>query len=120
MKKVISGSIIMLMMVWMNIRCTSDTQAKKYFVSIYGNDNNTGLSEKTAWKTIERVNSVLFKAGDAILFKSGGVYNGQLRPQGSGVSGKSISISSYGKGSMPVINIGKEAGAGIHLVNQSW
>lgn len=120
MRKVISGSIVMLMMVLMNIRCTSDTQAKNYFVSTDGNDNNTGLSEKTAWKTIERVNRETYQPGDAILFKSGGVWNGQLHPQGNGVSDKPISISSYGKGAMPVINIGKEAGAGIHLVNQSW
>ena len=31
-----------------------------------------------------------------------------------------ITISSYGEGPMPVINIGKPAGAGLTLKNQSW
>jgi hypothetical protein len=108
------------MMAIINFGCTSNNQSKTYYVSQGGNDNNTGLSRNAAWKTIEKVNSVTYQPGDAIRFELGGVWNGQLRPQGNGMSGKSIVISSYGKGPLPVINMGKTEGAGIYLVNQSW
>ncbi len=95
-------------------------QSKIYFVSPSGNDNNSGLTIKEAWKTLDKVNRVTFHPGDQILFESGGIWYGQLKPQGSGSEGKTIVLSSYGDKSKPVINIGKAEGAGIRLTNQSW
>lgn len=117
--RIITGIIVMLM-AFINFGCTSNNQSKTYYVSPEGNDNNAGLSENAAWKSIERVNLATFQPGSAILFESDGVWKGQLRPQGNGESGKPITIGSYGKGSKPVINIGDLPGAGIKLVNQSW
>lgn len=110
----------MLIVVIMNIKCSSDTQSKTYYVSPKGNDDNVGLSKNAAWKTMEKLNSVVFQPGDAILFESGGIWIGQLCPQGSGEAGKLITIGSYGAGAMPVINIEEAEGAAIQLVNQSW
>jgi hypothetical protein len=120
MNRVITFAIISLMMAMITIKCTSDSQSKTYYVSPNGNDENAGLSENAAWKTIERLNSVVFQPGDVMLFESGGVWNGQLRPQGKGEPGKPITIGSYGGGARPVINIKEAEGAAIHLVNQSW
>ena len=100
--------------------CTTDNKSNNYYISPKGNDSNTGLSKGTAWKSLERINRETFQPGDAILFESGGTWNGNLRPQGSGKRGNMITISSYGEGNKPVINIGKTAGTGITLVNQSW
>ena len=96
------------------------SQSKTYFISPDGSDNASGLSVKEAWKTIERVNQVVFQPGDKILFKAGGVWYGQLQPQGSGESGKPITLSGYGGKEKPVINLGEAEGAGIRLTNQSW
>ena len=93
---------------------------RTYYISPKGNDNNTGLSIHDAWKTIEKVNQVHFQPGDTILFESGGIWYGNLSPLGSGEQGKPITISSFGSGPMPTINIGKAAGTGIKLVDQSW
>ena len=38
-----------------------------YFISTEGNDSATGLSQASAWKSIEKVNSVTFQPGDKIL-----------------------------------------------------
>jgi hypothetical protein len=95
-------------------------QSKVYFVSPDGNDSQSGLSIKDAWKTIEKVNQVTFQPGDQVLFESGGIWKGQLQPQGSGEEGKPIILSSYGGQVRPVINIGRAEGAGIRLTNQSW
>lgn len=73
-----------------------------------GNDSNDGMSEETAWKTIEKVNSVVFNPGDKILFKSGEEWTGALKPQGSGIEGAPIIISSYGEGKKPLLKPGKD------------
>jgi hypothetical protein len=98
----------------------SSSQSKTYFVSPDGNDNASGLSIQAAWKTIDRVNQAQFLPGDQLLFETGGVWTGQLKPQGSGEEGKPIILSAYGDKGKPVINIGRAEGAGIRLTNQSW
>lgn len=95
-------------------------QATTYYVSPSGKDGNSGLTITDAWKSIEKVNQVNYRSGDSILFESGGTWQGNLQPMGSGKHGQPITISSYGEGSMPVISTGEAAGAGIRLVNQSW
>ena len=75
MKKIFIKGItifIILLMLTMNIGFTLDAQSKTYYVSPEGNDDNTGLTAKAAWKTIERVNRDTLQPGDAILFESGG------------------------------------------------
>ena len=95
-------------------------QSKVYFISTNGNDNASGLSTATAWKSIEKVNQVTFQPGDKILFESGGIWYGQLKPKGSGEKDKPIILSSYGGKIKPIINIGRAEGAAIRLFNQSW
>jgi hypothetical protein len=90
------------------------------YVSSAGNDDNSGRSPKAAWQSLERVNRATFQAGDAILFRSGDAWQGQLHPLGSGAAGKPIRIDRYGKGPLPVINFGDAAGAGLKLSNQEW
>jgi hypothetical protein len=115
MKKILCSILFVLVIV-----VSANSQSKSYFVSPLGDDNNSGLSVKAAWKTIERVNRNIFQPGDVVLFQSGGIWNGQLHPQGSGVAGKPIVIKSYGNEVRPVINLGAAEGAAIQLVNQSW
>ncbi len=95
-------------------------QSKTYFISPNGNDNASGLSVKTAWKSIDKVNQTTFLPGDQILFEAGGTWYGQLQPKGSGEKDKPIILSNYGGKQKPVINLGKAEGAGIRLLNQSW
>lgn len=97
-----------------------NSQSKTYFISPDGNDNSSGLSQKAAWRSLEKVNQTTFQPGDQILFQSGGVWYGQLHPKGSGIKDKPILLSNYGGNEKPVINIGRAEGAGIHLLNQSW
>ncbi len=96
------------------------SQSKNYFISPSGDDGKSGLSIKEAWKSLDKVNQAVFQPGDKILFEAGGIWYGQLKPQGSGSKGESIVLSSYGDGSMPIINIGSAEGAAIRLTNQSW
>ncbi|WP_221392581.1 hypothetical protein [Dyadobacter sp. NIV53] len=49
-----------------------------------GNDSRNGTSTATAWKSVSKTNSVIFKPGDKILFRAGGSWTKQLHPQGIG------------------------------------
>jgi hypothetical protein len=59
----------------------SSAQASVYYISPNGDDSRSGLSVKEAWKTLDKVNQVTFQPGDKVLFESGRVWNGQLKPR---------------------------------------
>lgn len=69
-----------------------------YYVSNSGNDSNDGMSPETSWASMNKVNSVELKYGDAVFFKRGDIWYDQLWGQ-SGVT-----YSAYGTGSKPVIS----------------
>ena len=82
-----------------------DSIGNTYYVdSANGDDANTGTLVGKPWKTLDKVNSMTFQPGDKLLFKAGGVWNGQLRLHGSGEEGKPIIIDMYGIGNKPIIN----------------
>ena len=51
------------------IMCSIGWTATYYVDATNGNDNNSGLSPSSAWKTIAKVNSSNFNPGAQILFK---------------------------------------------------
>ncbi|MEI6529767.1 MAG: right-handed parallel beta-helix repeat-containing protein [Candidatus Falkowbacteria bacterium] len=77
-----------------------------YYVSFSsGSDSNNGTSVSTPWKTIAKVNSQTFKAGDFILFKKGDTWvNEAIIVKSSGSAAAPITYSSYGSGSKPLIS----------------
>jgi len=86
-----------------------------------GNDKFDGSSANSAWKSLEKVNKMIFQPGDAILFKSGCGWTGNLSPQGSGLRDRPIVIDKYGEGTLPVIDGAGMTGKGVvSLYNQSF
>jgi hypothetical protein len=81
-----------------------------YIDNTNGDDANTGVSETTAWRSIQKVNwaekSNLIKPGDNILFKKGQIFQGTLSfTEVSGTSNSPITIGVFGSsGDMPVID----------------
>ena len=78
--------------------------ASYYVSSSAGNDKNSGLSPKQAWKTIARVNKTHFRRGDRVLFRRGDLWRETLIPSSSGTTGRSITYGAYGSGAKPVIS----------------
>jgi len=76
--------------------------AATYYVSASGKDANDGLSPRSAWQTLDRVNSAALKPGDCVLFRRGDVFRGQLRPVSGDVTGP-IAYGAYGRGAKPRI-----------------
>jgi uncharacterized repeat protein (TIGR02059 family) len=77
--------------------------ATTYYVSNSGSDSNDGKTETTAWKTISKINSISFTAGDVISFKCGDTWRETLNVPSSGTSASSITFNSYGTGTHPRI-----------------
>lgn len=96
-----------------------------YVDAAAGSDTNGGTSTDSPWKSLAKVNSVVFDPGDRILLKAGSVWNDTyLDLKGSGVEGSPIVVDRYGTGSKPLINFGNTAvggeGFGVRLKNVSY
>jgi parallel beta-helix repeat protein len=79
--------------------------AATYYVSPNGNDANPGTSDAQAWKTIAKVNSFKFAAGDDVYFKCGGTWSGTaLQPnvQGASDTNRTVIGAYYGAGTIGV------------------
>lgn len=66
-----------------------------------GDDDNTGTSESSPWKTLDQVSSMTYQPGDSIYFKRGSSYTGTVTINGDGTASNPITISTYGDGSAP-------------------
>ena len=69
-----------------------------------GADDRDGLSDATAWRTLERVNRASFQPGDQVRFRAGGVWTGQLVITALGEPGRPVRFGAYGAGSRPRID----------------
>lgn len=92
-----------------------------YVNSETGNDNNDGLSERSAWQTLNKVNTLTFGPGTRILLKAGSRWTGELCPKGSGSQKQPIVIDQYGIGPKPLIDGNGMEGKGVlSLYNQEY
>ena len=89
----------------LSILFLADSKAEVYYVSSsQGNDLNNGLSIQSPFKSIEKLNTMQFNAGDTIYFKSGDYWEGMFWIKGSGSYTNPIVIDVYGGSIRPIIN----------------
>lgn len=81
-----------------------------YYISLFGNDSNTGVSKQQPWQTVDRVNSAVLNAGDSVWFHSYQTFKGNLTLTGIDGSNKPITFRSYGEGRATI-----DAGTGTGL-----
>jgi len=91
-----------------------------YLDSVDGDDANDGLAPESAWRTLDKVNNVVFAPGDRIVLKAGCVWNGQLDPMGSGAVGNQIVLQSDWSGPLPLVDGGGTVTAPLRLFNQEY
>ncbi|WP_426505604.1 right-handed parallel beta-helix repeat-containing protein [Dactylosporangium sp. McL0621] len=91
-----------------------------YVDAAAGADANSGLDQSHPWKTLGKVNSATFGAGDRILLKAGSAWTGQLWPKGSGAAGAPVVIDSYGSGNKPRVNGAGTVADAVRLFNQEY
>jgi hypothetical protein len=90
--------------------------ARDYYVSPAGNDNDTGATPTSAWRTINRLNLVSFAPGDRIFLEGGRTHTGNLRLTADDVGSAAapILVTTYGTG-RATINAG--TGTAIQIYN---
>jgi Right handed beta helix region len=76
---------------------------RTYYVSLTGNDSNSGTSVAQAWKTVAQVDRAQLNPGDQVLFQGGQTFNDDALMPGwgtsaSGTSTAPINFSTYGPG----------------------
>ncbi len=90
--------------------CNPCFTGRTFYISSNGNDDdNTGLSPDSPWKTIGHVNEQTFIPGDAILFKRDDTWREELRITWSGTPENYITFGAYGTGAKPKILGSKQA-----------
>ena len=94
--------------------------ATTYYVSNAGLDTNNGLSATTSWKTLDKVNTIAFLAGDQILFQRGSTFYGSLIIKRSGNAGNPITYGAYGSGANPIFNGLVSAADWTNTGNNIW
>lgn len=79
---------------------------QSYYVSNSGNDNNSGTSIDSPWKTINKLNSINFSSGDTISFKGGETFSGKLYFDTSDSANPAtpITVTTYGDGKALLTN----------------
>lgn len=87
------------------VSCRSDISSNQikpiltrvfYIDSNQGNDDNSGLSETSAWKTISMIENTKLLPGDTLKFKRGSYFNTALYIKDSGEKDKYIVLTGYG------------------------
>lgn len=96
--------VLMLSVVFLFLIQLADAQKTYYVSSSIGNDANDGLSESTAWKTLDKISTANIMPGVHILFKAGDTFVGQLKPGYSGTFYEPIVFGKYGAGNNPVLD----------------
>ena len=78
----------------------SNITGKIFYVSNEGNDSNDGLSINTPWKTLTKLNQMMsaktVKNGDAVLFRRGDTFRGNIT-----IRDNNVTLGSYGNESLP-------------------
>jgi hypothetical protein len=96
----------------------SNANATTYYVDCNANGDagaGTGTGVAVAWKTISKVNSSSFSAGDSVLFNKGCTWREQLTIPSSGSAGNPITFGAYGSGAAPIID-----GSDLITPGTSW
>ena len=89
--------------------------ATNYYLSNNGNDNQSGTSPNTAWRSIDKLNARIttIGAGDTIFFRRGDIFRGEIIHNTNGAKGNPTVYSAYGTGDLPVIT-------GAVALNNNW
>lgn len=85
-------------------------QNASYYVSTQGDDNNSGTSESSPWKSIAKINASMsaLQEGDSILFRRGEIFYGSLL-----ITQSNLYVGGYGEGENPILS-------GAKVISSGW
>jgi hypothetical protein len=96
------------------------TLMSTYYISPTGNDSNNGTSISSPWKSIGKVNSASFKAGDSVLFQGGKTFNGTLSFSSHDAGNASTPVTFGSYSGTATISSGGNTGAFVYGISGLW
>ncbi len=99
---------------------TATTATTYYIDASGGSDSNVGTSQNAAWKTLSPTTSMKMKAGDQLLLKCGGTYQGVLELKVAGTATAPVVVGSYGSGNLPVIQGNDASKYAVRILNSDY
>src|SRR5574344_354186 len=99
---------------------TATTATTYYIDASGGSDSNVGTSQNAAWKTLSPTTSMKMKAGDQLLLKCGGIYQGVLELKVAGTATAPVVVGSYGSGNLPVIEGNDASKYAVRILNSDY
>ncbi len=85
-----------------------------------GSDANDGLSETTAWRTLQKIRNDGTEIGNTYLLKRGATWTERLVTQASGTPLAPVIYGSYGHGPLPIITTVADIANGDWQVPANW
>lgn len=92
------GPVLALAVLLVSLAVPSSPAASYHVDATRGDDTHDGLTPRTAWRSLDRVNAAAFTPGDRVRFRRGSVWDGQLRVEARGEPGRPIRFEAYGRG----------------------
>ena len=98
-----------------------------YYINLFGDDSNSGISHKQPWQSIDRVNATQLLQGDSVWFQANQTFKGNLylSDMETDTEDEPIAFGSYGEGSA-TIDAGTGTGffvknrGGVRIVNLNF
>jgi len=107
--------MLLYLLCFLLVASPANQEPHTYYLSAAGDDSNDGISKKTAWKSIAKLNTIQLQKGDRVLFEGGMIFEGAIRldENDAGDPVARVSFGSYGQGKA-MIFAGTETGMFIH------
>ncbi len=103
MSRFLSGLLVVALVYGGGGSISVAASGRTFFVSASaGDDGNDGLSPRSPWRTLRKVDTVELKPGDNVLFRRGDAWRDTLIPQ-NGYQGAPITYGAYGQGDKPLL-----------------
>lgn len=99
----------------------SSQSVNYYFDATNGNDQQDGLSESSAWKSLDKIDQLNLKPGDQILLKRGEQFTGTIDFTAQGTAHAPILIGAYGEGNIkPILSAPDSSLFAVRILNSSY
>lgn len=120
--KTTMNNLFVLALILVSLACSKNQtkQTNYYFDANGGNDSNSGISEKKAFKSLNKIQDLTLKPGDSILLKSGVIFEEQLFISCKGDSARPVVIDKYGGTAKPYIKGDASEFQAVYILNSEY
>jgi len=94
-------SLLFFIIIYSSTLNFASAQHIYYLDSQNGDDNNSGISLNTPWKSHTMIESANLQPGDTVYFARGSAWTGGIQIDASGSEGHPITFTNYGSGELP-------------------